>query len=352
MLKNQRGSAMVTVIALAVILNITLLVFFFTTRHTSKVSGERRENVTSLNIAEAGKERLFGQVRQRLLNPAANEHATPYADVTFEHGKYTVTYTSNAAIDTLRIRSIGSETTSRSTIDVVAAVAPDFPINFPPVRGAVTARSRITVKGNITIDGRDYDTNNVLVGNGTFGVSTCDSVFMDGSADIGGAGVAPVGQKNFDPVRTTITQEKAPVTAAFNSPESFLGIAAGALDEYKSSDGTLGEFRGLIYKTCDVGPVHFGNSYGVLIVHNTAKTAELMANNGTFRGLIITDRMGKITGNAVIIGAVVTICEGEVATFGTGSAVIHYSSQVLLNLNKYLTNIKRRVTQVSWKEVK
>ncbi|MCX7726622.1 MAG: hypothetical protein N2053_07210, partial [Chitinispirillaceae bacterium] len=68
------------------------------------------------------------------------------------------------------------------------------------------------------------------------------------------------------------------------------------------------------------------------------------------KGIIIADRMDKVTGDAIVIGAVVTLTESEVSTFGTGSAKILFSRQALNKLNEYCNNILTKITQVSWKE--
>lgn len=352
--KREQGSAMIAVLAIALILNVTILVFYLTTKKATTSSGTRRVKTSVLNIAEAGKERLYGEVRNNIFKPKPDSTITAYDSELFSQGSYTVSCRANSIADSIWVRSTGREETDSSTIEVIAQIEPDLKIPFPPIRGAVTARSRITVKGNIEIDGRDYDSTNTLITPvaGTYGVSTCDSVFLVGSASVGGNTVAPVGTKTFPSVQTEVAQERAPIDSTFDSPEAFLGLPPGALNSYRSSDPNLPPFRGLIYKTVDVGPVHFDNSYGILIVHNSSKDAELMINTGTFRGLIIADKMGKIAGNAAILGAVVTLAEGEVSTFGTGSAVIHYSSQILNLLSDYCTNIKRKVTELSWKEVK
>lgn len=349
-LKNDRGSTLITVIIIAIVLNIALAVFFFSTRNTAKSAGDKRIKTSVFNIAEAGKEALYSQVSWRKYIPRADAVETVFSAQPFQTGKYTVTCRSNALLDTLWVSSKGVESNDSTTIETVAWMRPDIAINFPPILGAVTSRSRITVKGNIEIDGRDYDTNNVYADSGIYGVSTCDSIFLSGSATVGGNGVPPVNDKKFAPVREQVVDEKIPVDSRFASPEAFLGLPSGALDDYVVTSLPT-PFRGLYYlKEAYVGPVHFDNSYGILIVHNQYKDAELQINNGTFCGLIITDRMAKISGNAVILGAVVTLCEGEVSTFGTGTAVIRYSKQALLSLSAYCNNIRKKVQEVSWKE--
>lgn len=128
MLNNQRGSAMVTVIALAIILNITLLAFFFATRQTSKASGNRRQDITALNIAEAGKERLYAEIRSDALRPALNApQATIYTDVALNAGRYTVWYKTDPWADTIWINSsaVLDGSGRKAVIDVMGLIPGD-----------------------------------------------------------------------------------------------------------------------------------------------------------------------------------------------------------------------------------
>ena len=128
MIINQRGSALVTVVAVAIILNITLVALYFATRNTSKASGNRRENVTALNIAEAGKEKLYSEIRNNIHRPLKNGNMTAYSDVAFGNGAYTVSYRSDANADTLWILSRATGGGRPKTIDVMAYVVPTIPI--------------------------------------------------------------------------------------------------------------------------------------------------------------------------------------------------------------------------------
>lgn len=340
-----------SVLVIGVILNIIIATIMISVRDSGSKSRLRKSKSTVINIAEAGKEYLYGQLRWGAFKPSPNIRTTLCTNKKFENGNFTVSCSTNNLIDTVWVRSTAGFQNVTTTIKTVARLTPHIGIPFPPVRGALTARSRITVRGNIEIDGRDYDSSNVLIGTGLFGVSTCNILIMEGSANVGGNGIAPQSKTTFETIRSSVSQEYAPVESYFFSPEQFLGLPPGTLDEYKVTTLTT-PFKGLVYLTSDyVGPVHFGNSSGILIVHNNYKTAELQITDGTFRGLILTDKMAKISGNALILGAVVTLCEGEVSTFGTGSAVIRYSSKVLSDLQNYCGNLKKKISQVSWEEI-
>lgn len=357
-IKNEKGSAMVAVLSIGIILTVTFISFFFFTRHTTKTSGHRRVKVSALNIAEAGKERLFGEINTKKHIPSPQSEIIIFQNVPFENGFYSVSYSSNATADTLLIRSTGRiNGGDTSIIEVIAAIAPEIKINFPPVRGAITSRHRVRITGNITVDGRNYDEDGNLIdtsiSKGTFGVSTCDTVSREGSAGIGGNGVEPVDKKSdFEKIRGIVVEENIPVTPVFNSPEAFLGLPPGSLDRFKSSDPTFLETSGIVYKTCDID-IQTGSFSGILIVHNSWKNAQLrITSTFDFKGIIIADQMDKITGDATILGAVVTLTESEVSTFGNGSAQIYFSQAVLNKLNEYCNNIPLKVTQISWKEVR
>jgi hypothetical protein len=75
-------------------------------------------------------------------------------------------------------------------------------------------------------------------------------------------------------------------------------------------------------------------SDGLLIVHNSNNNATLgNFNSGTFKGLIIADRIDKINGNAQIFGGIIAF--GPMAAVElddlTGTPNVKYSKQCLNN---------------------
>jgi hypothetical protein len=350
---NQRGSALVAVLAIAIILNVTLLTFFFITRDGNKASGNRKLDITALNIAEAGKEHFYAQVINNICLPLRDSAATWFSDEPFKNGHYSVSYRANGWADTLWITSKGFENNTESIIDVIAKVNPYLTINNPPVRGAITTHSRIEVTGNIVVDGRDHDTLCDSTAPGVYGVSTCDSLTVEGNSRVGGRGYEPKRKNQFEAIRPYAAEENVPASSLFDSPESFLGLLPGSLDAFKSGDCTVPEnFRALIYRTCDdVGPVKFGSSAaGILIVHNATKTAKLTINTGEFKGLIITDDFNMITGNVTIHGAIVVLRDSMVVINGVGTGRICYSSDILMHLSSYCNNFRKSMNELMWKE--
>jgi hypothetical protein len=350
LLFGHDGGVMVAVLAIAIIVNVVFLAIFFSIQGTSKRSGQRRVKSTVLNIAEAGKEHLYAQIRARSYELVPGGVQDVFTNQDFNGGSYTVRCSTNTGTDTIWVRSRAVRNDQSRTVLTIATVGPSIQFNFPPVRGAVTARSNIRVNGNILVDGRDYDTLGTMMGSGLFGVSTCGLLEIEGSADIAGNGLGPHNKHNINDARSTLVQENAPVTDFFASPEAFLGVPEGALDEFKSTTLTT-PFTGVRYITTNVNSCHFGSSYGILIVHNESKTAVFETNTGTFHGIIITDRLTKINGNVRIYGAIVTLTDGEVLSMsGTGTPRVLYSSSVLSNLDRYCVNVKPRIREIAWKE--
>lgn len=184
-------------------------------------------------------------------------------------------------------------------------------------------------------------------------MSTCSTLTLQGSSGVGGNGEAPKSKKTFETIRGTVSEENASVSSIFVSPESFLGVPPGSLDEYKVDKLPSEPFRGIYYFTEDPGPLNFGNfASGIMMVSNSIKTIELKANSGEiFKGLIITDNMDRFNENVKIMGAVAILSNGDpVKNNANGTADVHYSSR-LENLGQYCTNLKKNLREASWKEL-
>ncbi|MBN1576212.1 MAG: hypothetical protein JW913_06670, partial [Chitinispirillaceae bacterium] len=254
----------------------------------------------------------------------------------------------------MTIQAEGKEGDNKIKLEILASKQKSIPIPGMAERlpGVIMARANVDLTGNIDVDGRDYDSLNNLVGPGKYGVYTCFTMNLNGSAAVGGNNVAPVDKKDINAVRSTVCYENAAIVPELASPEAFLGLPDGSLDEYKISPGEFSTpFKGIVYVTGSIGPVHFGESRGILIVHNATNTAALKTNQGNFKGLIICDVMDKINGKAEIIGAVVSLSTTTASTFGNGDADVHYSAQVLDNLSAYCENLRWKVEEIAWREL-
>ncbi|MBN1760487.1 MAG: hypothetical protein JW863_19315 [Chitinispirillaceae bacterium] len=352
-LNNSSGAAMVFILVIAVLGGIVMSSIFFTSRLTIKRSSNRREKIGALNIAEAGKESFYAKLlNDKYFSLQPNTTVMVFADQIFGNGKFSVQCITAADIDTVTVQAWGQEGPNCVKLEIQAAVNLGLPLNFTGnVGGAVTARYSVDLTGGIDIDGRDYDSLNNLVGNGTYGVYTCMSLNINGNAAVGGNGVAPVDKKDIASVRSSVCYERGAITSAMASPEAFLGVPAGSLDQFKVSS-LPSHFEGIYYIEEDCGPVHFDNCSGILIVHNSTFNTQLKINsNGSFKGLIICDEMNKINGTCDVLGAVVSLARTTSSTFGNGDAQIHYSSQLLANLINYCKNVKKGLSELSWKEM-
>jgi len=358
MQKKNSGATILFVLVIAVILNLLIGAVVFSSRYTIKLSGQKRERISALNIAEAGKEHFYAKLIYENFIPAANSDIIIYDNVPFTTGFYTVRCSTGTNIDIMSVWSYGKERETTVNIKVVVTKQRKLQLNTITNRipAAITARSYVELIGNVDVDGRDYDSLNNLVGSGKYGAYTCCIVNVNGNSVIGGNGLAPVGNGVFNSnstIRHTVSSENVAIIPEFNSPEAFLGLSEGSLDDYKVAPGDFAvPFKGLIYVTGSIqNPVHFGESRGILIVHNSAKTAKIATNKGNFKGLIICDVMDKINGNAEIIGAIVTLSTSTSSTFGNGNADVHYSKQVLDNLSNYCENVPWKIKELSWQEL-
>jgi len=347
---RNEGSALITVLIIAFIGAVLGTVVYRASRRATTVSGNRRSSSSALQIAEAGKEHYLGALAEATdttIRPKPNTTITPYQDVAFGGGTYTVQCSANAALDSVWIRSRGVLNDESALLEIIGRVVAAHPLNAAGIKGAITSRSDVIVRGNITVDGRDWDSSGTSIHDsmGTWGVSSCGAVTQQGSATIGGNGHEPVTAAG-----DTIVQDSGNVTDYPSTPEEVLGLNPGDLDGYKVGSISF-PMEGIYYLTSDVGPVHFGNSSGILIVHNSSWDADLQINNGVFKGIIITDNMDIINGDATIIGSVVTLTASEVSTFGNGNAIIRYSSRVINNLAAYCKNLRKSIDEASWREV-
>jgi hypothetical protein len=350
---NNNGGSLIAVLILAVIGMIMLQMLTFSSRSTIKKSGRHMAKMSSLNIAEAGKEDFYSKLRSKQFKPQPNTKVTISSNKPFAGGTFTVTCQTGANPEMLYITSCGAVRGETTSVEITALFAPEIPSELSKkVGGAIVSRYDVDINGSCTVDGNDYDSlNNLrLPMSGVYGVWTCMQLTLQGNAETGGSGHIPVDKKDLPAWRTIVAYENAPVPSSLSSPEAFLGVPPGSLEKFKVSN-LITPFHGVVYIDQDAGPVHFGNSSGILIVHNSSKTATLKANGGTFKGLIICDDIDKINGGLDILGAVVSLSESTGNWNFVGNSSVHYSAQVLDNLQNYCGNIEMHLDEQSWKEV-
>jgi hypothetical protein len=179
-----------------------------------------------------------------------------------------------------------------------------------------------------------------------------DTVSAGGSSDLSCNPVYDVGNPPCVAKRTNIV---------YVTPEDVLGLEPGDLDALVQDGDTYvapDTIGGLVYVNGDYGSGAAGGNNvtgtGILIVHNplynprehdpadplynAAKASNPSVygpanlgniNGGTFRGLIIADKIDKINGNIDIFGAIVSLSEIDVTKVGAGTAEIKYSCTAL-----------------------
>ena len=335
---------MVAVLAIIIVLNITLVAIYFTTRQTTKASGRRRSSIAALNIAEAGKERVLARIRDRDLVPPETLKITPYIDEPFGDGTYSVSCSTDRWLDTLYLTSVG--VADRDTVQLEIKAILEKPWKYW-LEGAVTSRNPVHTLGDIIIDGRDHDTSgNALATGGTYGVSSGGSVTTGSAAStIGGGTTAP--QNTVVDSLTVI--ENMDTTGYPETPEEFLGLPAGYLDSYLQSSCPSTPLSGITYID---GKCNDYTGSGILICHNSSGTANLGNFSGNFKGLILVDEDKHFNGNDTIIGAVVLLGKKVGGNaLGNGTTHILYSSEMLETVANLIPPTGRRgVTVVSWRQ--
>lgn len=356
MFLNNRGSSLIFVVSLAIILNIVFVTVYMTISSTQKKTGVKRLNTNSILLAEAGKEKLYADLNTSTISLTPNTRTQIYTDQVLGTGTFSVSCSTNALVDTVWIESWGKDNTSETGIGVVASVSADAVIPGPPVKAAVTSRPDVELKGSISISGNDHDSSGTPTGDpGVYGVSTCGALDIGGSGSVAGKGSGPFGKKASAAEIAKVAEQGVAVSTSLGSPEAFLGVPAGSLDKYKITESALTlPFHGIRYIESTAGPLHIGGSSGILIIHSPMKNATTHLNaTGDFKGIIIVDEMDKMNGNLTVIGAVVCLADFAGAKkFGNGSADIRYSSYVINNLGKFIHDSDKSVKELSWTELK
>jgi hypothetical protein len=259
----------------------------------------------------------------------------------------------------IRVTASASSGSTADTV-IVLALLPGVP---PGVRGGITANSVVETKGNLVIDGRNHDLDgNLLMGEGTFGVSTTQTFDQGGNSRAGGTsdGVdfAPSKPANI----VTVEQNASYVFP--NNPDDVFGYPDGTLMAAAQSGANGGQYvtdpddltfplSGVTYVHLEDGErwqaIHLGESSGVLVVHSDSGNAVMKnLNSGTFKGLIIADDVDKI--HTAVIGAVISMTTSPSGNcIGNGTGEVLYSSAALQSASSVASG-GNRVTVASWFE--
>lgn len=203
------------------------------------------------------------------------------------------------------------------------------------VTGGLSAKGNITVAGNSTIDGNPHDVNGNAGGNCTFSNLTG----IQPAISTSGATVNTQGNPDLLPLNSSQTnQTYAPVF-----PWDVLGMTKSEFDAVFTNvygmtySGPLRE-EILVQGTGTFHRVDITGN-GILVVHNplfvpgTCETgacapATLLSNGGTFKGIIIADKI-DLQGNLRIIGAAVSLSTIETSSLANGNPEILYSCDAI-----------------------
>lgn len=247
-----------------------------------------------------------------------------------------------------------------------------------PKAGLVTSSS-IDLRGNITVSGLNHDINgNVIDADDESYTGRCEenkpAVVMsdaDDEADIKGT-VDTEGNEIFSDDDYVLHDEGVVI----RSPEDALGLDPGDLDHLVQDADSYtppDTIAGMVYVDGDYGSTGAGGSdvsgTGILIVHNPkfnprehdpddelydpAKASDPEyapanlgnINGGTFRGVIIADKIDKIDGDIDIIGSVISLTEIDVTKVGAGTARILYSCT---SIEKAANSVVVGIDRLSW----
>jgi hypothetical protein len=259
-------------------------------------------------------------------------------------------------------------------------------------RAAITSDGPVLLTGNVLVDGRDHDADGFgTVGPGVFGVVTSQTVLAVGNAHVGGNGQVPLrhpsgedavfrervgfgdgidqdGDGRTDEERYDgldddgdglIDEDLAPYPS---SPDELFGLPDGTLKRVARNQGTYfsdpsdfeaflsangnevpgGRIIVLDYACSPIlgpvwNPVEFGPTYNeepsILVFHSPYSNAVMKNLHGRFKGILLTDTISHVNGDARILGAIYTFGQDRFGSnYGTGNAEILYSSGVLSRL--------------------
>ncbi|MDX1622606.1 MAG: hypothetical protein R3199_01325 [Gemmatimonadota bacterium] len=236
-------------------------------------------------------------------------------------------------------------------------------------QSALQSNSGVSLHGNITVSGINTRPDGTQVDPSDTSVNgVCDenkpAIRMTDDEDVTLQGTPDLyGNETYADNDPPYVQYDDSVV--WHTPEEVLGLQSGALDSYKQSGEQYGTNRpdtlsGIVYVTDDFGSTGAcatdggcGNiqGSGILIIHNplynprehdpedpmydpekASDPAYAPANmgninGGTFKGIIIADKINKINGNVDIYGAIMSLTEVEIDMIGAGTAEIFYSCQ-------------------------
>jgi len=355
---NNRGSSLIFVVCLAIILNIVLAAVYFSTTGTQKKAGTKRVNTVVLSIAEAGKENAISLFREGLSTPVAGSKYSVLSDIAFGGGFYSVRCSSNTVADTIYLRTNAIYGTAKCSIEVA------FAVTGCPIPKDSAYNYGIVAGGDINWSGSGSCNTGTarLHCNGSFGMSgssnfTCETlsssktINMSGSGDIYGSVKTPTLNKSGSGKISGTTKLGAVSNVTIPSldltPYYDYALKNGQVYSGYSITGSSSTTisGGVIYVNGDFNYSGSGNFYGSIIATGSvsisgsgdfvasgtypaivSKSGNVnMHGSGKVKGLILA-QAGNInkSGSGDVLGSL--ICSGSLNKSGSWNTLSYLKS--------------------------
>jgi hypothetical protein len=378
MLKNMRGSSLIFVVSLAIILNIVFVTVYMTITATHKTSGAKKSNASVLLLAEAGKENGKALLRSGSYTPVSGTGQSMLTNVSFGGGNYSVRCSSNVAIDTIYLKSTGVLGNASSAIEVTCTYAgcsapTDSAYNYGLVAGGTiswsgsgscnTGSARLHCNNSFTMSGSSNFICSIL--------SSSVRISMSGSGNINGSVWTPLISKSGSGAITGSTTLGAVPNVAIPvidlTPYYNYALKNGQVFSGKTITGSTnvtvpggvmwvngtfnysgsGNVSGSIIATGNVsisgsGSFTASSTYPAIVSRDGSIT---MSGSGRVTGLVYS-RIGDITksGSGDVVGSI--ICGGNMSKSGSWSTLTYVKS---VPVPPECSGIQ--LVEIGWKEI-
>jgi hypothetical protein len=375
----QAGAALVTALLISVML-FGIAGSYLVLSYGGSENGMRELATVQARLsAEDGIQMSIAELKSGVDAGGDGLGAVSYTDP--DGRQVTVTATSLGS-ELYRIHSVAVLRRARKGVTVVAERIPTAQLSFTP-RAAITAQGSVTTLGGITVDGRDWNiTGTAVVGPGGYGVSSTSTISSGGASKIGGNGVAPTtlplsdtrepladwsdginqdgdgltDEEVFDGIDDDADGSIDEDTHGYPAdPDVQMGLAPGSLKAAAQSMGTYftsqTEVNACVAANGDKMPsgkiiyvdfspwmpanlgTNFNDSPSIIVHHNAAGTALMKNVQGNFRGLMLVDGVTHLTGDFVLLGALMSFAPASYGNaFGNGNANIKLCTAALAQL--------------------
>lgn len=357
-MSNNRGSSLIAVLSIAVILNLVLALVFVTVKNTQVKTGTKRSNTVVLSIAEAGKEHALSLFRSGSTSPVAGRVIDMINSESFGGGVYSVKCSSNVAIDTIYLRSYAEYVNSKCSIEVVCSVVSCAPpddsaynyglvagggINWTGSGSCNTGSARLHSNGTFRMAGSSDFTCNTLSTSGNMTMSGAGSIYgnvhtpnlrrsgsgtISGTTTIGAVPTVAIPVLDFNPYYEYALANGQVYSGRTITGSASVTIPGGVLwvdGDFRYSGS--GDIHGSIIATGDIKISGSGNFYRYANCPAIASVSGDidMSGSGNVTGLIFA-QVGGIdkSGSGDVIGSL--ICGGTLDKSGSWNTLTYINS--------------------------